>query len=253
MSQNELPGGTPGGLEPTADPPSNGPAAAPQASWPDAAAAMPAGAAPPGQPDSAASPPTGTPGAPGAVPPGTTPDGGWSPAGVSPPAGWTADGAARPAGRFGLLPRLIIPGIIVVVLVGGFLLRDRISGNASDLKPGDCFDDPVTAGSSGAEVKDVEHHPCSEPHLFEVIETFKFPTGGDAAFPGQTGFDSFIVEKCSGAFVSYVGITEEQSSLSFLAYTPVESGWQRGDRDITCFLGALDGSKLTGSMKNAQR
>ncbi|MEO8229890.1 MAG: septum formation family protein [Chloroflexota bacterium] len=141
----------------------------------------------------------------------------------------------------------------MLVLVVGFLFRDRISGQAADLKAGDCFDDPVAAGQSAAEVKDVQHHPCTEPHLFEVIETFKFEAGGDAAFPGQTGFDSFMVEKCSAAFSSYVGVAEEQSSLGFSAYTPVESGWKKGDRDITCFLGAPDGSKLTGSMKNAKR
>jgi hypothetical protein len=225
MSQNEPPDGAPGGLEPPADPPTDSPAAAPQPMWPDAAAAMPAGATTPG-------PPEGT---------------------AQPPEGWAASTAPRPARRFGLLPRLIIPGIIVVVLLVGFLLRDRISGNAADLKPGDCFDDPVSAGSSGAEIEDVQHQPCSEAHLFEVVDTFKFPSSGDAAFPGQAGFESFIVEKCSAAFVNYVGIPEEQSSLSYTAYTPVEAGWKKGDRDITCFLGAVDGSKLTGSMKNARR
>jgi hypothetical protein len=85
------------------------------------------------------------------------------------------------------------------------------------------------------------------------METFKFPGNGDAAFPGQAGFNTFIVEKCTAAFTSYVGVPEEQSILGFLAYSPVESGWKQGDRDITCFLGAVDGSKLTGSMKNARR
>lgn len=250
MSQNELPDGAAGGLEPPVDPPSDGPAAA-QPTWPDAGAV--AGAATPGQSDGPTSPPAETAGVPGTVAPGTTPDGGWTPSGVTPPEGWTASAATRPGRRFGVLPRLIIPGIIVVVLVGGFLFRDRISGNASDLKPGDCFDDPITAGSSAAEIKDVQHHPCTEPHLYEVLETIAFPTSGGAVFPGETGFDSFIIEKCSAVFASYVGIAQEQSSLTYLAYTPVESGWNKGDRDITCFLGSFDGSMLTGSMKNARR
>jgi putative regulator of septum formation len=262
MSQNEPPDGTPGGLEPSARPPSGGPpteptpsdapaTSAPQPSWPDVGAVGPARGAASGQPGDATEAPTAALGAAEAVP-GSTPEG-WPPSAVTPPGGWTSGADARPAGRFRLLPRLIIPGIVVVVLVVGFLFRDRISGQAADLKAGDCFDDPITAGQSGAEVKDVQHHPCTEPHLFEVIETFKYQTSGDEAFPGQTGFDSFIVEKCSGAFASYVGIAEDQSTLAFSAYTPVESGWKKGDRDVTCFLGAPDGSKLTGSMKNARR
>ncbi|MEA2537062.1 MAG: hypothetical protein QOF11_1296 [Chloroflexota bacterium] len=195
-------------------------------------------------------PPDGTP---GGVEPSVEPSsGGWTPTGVTPADG-SAGGATGRTGRFGLLPRLIIPAIIVVVLVVGFLFRDRISGNAADLKPGDCFDDPITAGASAAEIKDVQHHPCSEPHLYEVIETMVFPTSGDATFPGQTGFDAFLVEKCSAAFAGYVGIAEDQSSLTYLAYTPVESGWNRGDREITCFLGTVDGTKLTGSMKDSKR
>ena len=213
--------------------------------------AMPAGAATPGQPDSASPPPAETSDTAGDGPPGTTPDGGWTPTDVTPPTGWTAAAAARPAGRFRLLPRLIIPGIIVAVLIVGFLFRDRVSGNAVDLKPGDCFDD--SAGSSGGVVKDVQHRPCSEPHLYETIETFKFPTSGDAAFPGQTALEAFVVEKCSPALVGYIGIAEEQSSLTYSAYLPVEIGWKEGGRDIVCILGALDGSKLTGSMKNARR
>ena len=53
------------------------------------------------------------------------------------------------------------PGIVAVIIVGGFILRDRLSSNAGDLKVGDCFDEPA----SGAEISDVQHHPCTEaPH-----------------------------------------------------------------------------------------
>jgi hypothetical protein len=57
--------------------------------------------------------------------------------------------------------RLVVVGAIVV---GGFLFRDRISGNAGDLQVGDCFDDPGTS-----EISDVQHHPCTEAHTGEVI------------------------------------------------------------------------------------
>lgn len=266
MAQDEPPSGPssgaepPGGVGPPPGPPTGGPPTDPQSdgrapaaqpAWPDAGVALPAGSAatdPTGGPAT-----TGAPAAPEGVPPATTPDGGWTPSGLTPTDGWAAGATARPGRRFGLLPRLIVPAIIVVVLVGGFLLRDRLTGNVAELKPGDCFDDPITAGQASTEVQDVQHRPCSEPHLFEVIDTFKFPSSGDAAFPGHEGFGPFVLETCSAAFSGYVGIADAQSSLTYLAYTPVESGWKNGDRDVTCLLGALDGSLLTGSMKNARR
>ena len=71
--------------------------------------------------------------------------------------------------------------------------------------------------------------------------------------PDTDAFDSFIREKCPAAFGSYVGIPADQSTLGFTAYVPGQSGWKKGDRDVTCFLGMVDGTKLTGSMKNARR
>ena len=176
-----------------------------------------------------------------------------APGGAIGPDGWTTPPAPPAKRRFGVMARLLVPAIIVLVVVGGVVFRDRISGKASDIKPGDCFDDPVTASQAGGAVKDVQHHPCSEPHLFEVIETFTFPTSGGSAFPGDAALDTFIQEKCPAAFASYVGIPADQSSLGYTAYVPGQAGWAKGDRDVTCFLGMADGSSLTGSMKNARR
>ncbi|HEY7970691.1 MAG TPA: hypothetical protein VID95_11905, partial [Candidatus Limnocylindrales bacterium] len=71
-------------------------------------------------------------------------------------------------------------GIIVLIVAGGFLLRDRLSSNAGDLKVGDCFDDP--AGQT--EIKDVQHHPCSEGHTAEVVFLGKM-TGDNASYPSN--------------------------------------------------------------------
>ena len=55
--------------------------------------------------------------------------------------------------------------IIAIIIVGGFVLRDRLSSSAGDLKVGDCFDEPATGG----EISDVQHHPCTEAHTAEVV------------------------------------------------------------------------------------
>ena len=52
---------------------------------------------------------------------------------------------------------LIRVGIIAVIVAVGFVFRDFLSGNAGDLKVGDCFDQPSTTNTV---VKDVPHHPC---------------------------------------------------------------------------------------------
>jgi hypothetical protein len=54
--------------------------------------------------------------------------------------------------------------IIAVIAGGAYILRDRLTANAGDLKVGDCFDDPT-----GEQVKDVQHHPCTESHTAEVV------------------------------------------------------------------------------------
>jgi hypothetical protein len=142
--------------------------------------------------------------------------------------------------------------VVIGLIVGGVIARPFLTGSAGDLKAGDCFDDPITAGQGG-EVKDVQHHPCSEPHLYEALDTFKFPADTNATFPGSTGFDSFIADKCAASFLAYVGIAAADSSLGYSAYLPTATGWSSGDRQVTCFIGAVDGSKLTGSVKGAKR
>ena len=176
-----------------------------------------------------------------------------APGGAIGPEGWTPPTAPAPTKR--RFPRgLIIGAVIVAVLVGaGIIGRDFLSGNASDLRVGDCFDDPIAAGSAATEVEDVQHHPCAEAHLFEVFAVFDFPAEKGTAFPGNSGFDTFTTEKCTAAFADYVGITVESSSMDWSDYQPIAKGWDSGDREITCFLANQDLSKQTGSAKGSKR
>ncbi len=196
-----------------------------------------------------------TAGHPPEVPPsaGLAGSAGAAPGGAVGIEGWVA---APPAARTGRrFPRSLVIGVVVIVavVVAGLIGRDSSSGNVSDLHVGDCFDDPIAAGGSGNEVQDVQHHPCSEAHQFEVFASFEFPGDKGAAFPGDSGFDAFVNEQCDPAFTSFVGIPETDSSLTWAAYQPLEAGWDAGDREITCFLQERDLAVLTGSAKGTHR
>ncbi|MFI5261898.1 MAG: septum formation family protein [Candidatus Limnocylindrales bacterium] len=144
---------------------------------------------------------------------------------------------------------LIVIGVIVVVIaVGGFLLRDRLTGNAGDLKVGDCFDIPAAASAT---VKDVQHHPCNEAHQGEVFAVITYPGDSSATYPTQDAFDSFVVAQCGPAFTSYTGIAIEQSGNLEGSYLfPTSDGWSSGDRSVTCYLDDATGQSLTRSMRS---
>ena len=139
--------------------------------------------------------------------------------------------------------RILIIGAIVV---GGLIFRDRISGNAGDLQVGDCFDNPSTE-----EISDVQHHPCSEPHTGEVIYIGNMD-GSNDAYPSDDAFFSYMETNCLPAFGSYTGMDYQSSTdFDFSSYTPSQDGWNKGDREVACFLVRADGAPMTKSFKAA--
>src|SRR6478609_9489733 len=95
---------------------------------------------------------------------------------------------------------LIRLGIIGIVLVGGFVMRDRLSSKPGDLKVGDCFDVPTAAADT---VKSVAHHPCSDPHTGEAILIAAYPAAKGAAVPNDSQIHSFLVSTCVAALTAY--------------------------------------------------
>ncbi len=166
--------------------------------------------------------------------------------------GWVEPSAAAPeaksaGGIGGLVRRFWILGLIAVIAVGAFVLRDRLSGGAGDLQVGDCFDLP---GSEITEVKDVQHHPCTEAHTGEVILVFDF-AGGDT-LPTDDQFFASIEEHCVPAFAEYTGTAlANQETLDLFWLTPSSDGWKSGDREISCALYRLDEAPLTESLKGS--
>jgi Septum formation len=136
-------------------------------------------------------------------------------------------------------------GIIVLIVAGGFLLRDRLSSNAGDLKVGDCFDDP--AGQT--EIKDVQHHPCTEAHTAEVVFLGKL-TGDNASYPADAAVDTWVRANCLPAWEAYTGKTfETEPMLTAGYYQPTPDGWSSGDRDVICYAYREDNAPMTVSVK----
>jgi hypothetical protein len=133
--------------------------------------------------------------------------------------------------------------IIAAFIIGGLVFRDRISGNASDLKVGDCFDVPT----ANIDIKDVQHHPCTEPHTGEVIFV-----GDHAAAKGTTFTDSLITDfaqsTCFPAADTYLG-TADAKGLDIGAFFPQLKGWNDGQRGITCYLYEIGGSSISRTLQ----
>ena len=114
--------------------------------------------------------------------------------------------------------------IVAVIIVGGFILRDRLSSSAGDLKVGDCFDEPA----SGGEISDVQHHPCTESHTAEVVFLGEM-TGENSTYPTDDQFDQYAATNCLPAFTSYTGrAVETETELTMSYYVPTQGRLGQG-------------------------
>jgi hypothetical protein len=138
---------------------------------------------------------------------------------------------------------LIRVALIGAVLLGGFLLRDRFTGNPGDLQVGDCFDVPAVDTA----ISDVQHHPCSERHTGEVVYIGNHPAAKGTPF-AESLLVEFAGSSCLPAFDLYVG-TNNADGLDIGAFYPVVKDWDSGDREITCYVYKVDGTSLSGSLK----
>jgi hypothetical protein len=148
-----------------------------------------------------------------------------------------------------LVKRFPIWTAVGVFALGGFLFRDYLSGNAGDLKVGDCFDVPTVAAQSTT-VKDVQHHPCSDLHSGEVFFFGNVPGDANAVYPGDATFDAFARDQCVPAYRTYTGRDFDSDETYDIQYlTPTTEGWNKGDRAVDCFLLRVDGQSFKGSVK----
>ena len=138
-------------------------------------------------------------------------------------------------------------GIIAVLAIGGFLFRDILSGNATDLRVGDCFNLP---DANVAVVDEVKHERCSDDHQAEVFFVGDYPGSKDDPFPTDEAMSAYIEQQCLPTFNSYTGRDYyEWEEMDFSAFTPTSEGWSDGDQEVTCFLLRVDEAKFKGSLK----
>jgi Septum formation len=141
--------------------------------------------------------------------------------------------------------RIALAGIVVV---GGFLFRDRLMGSPDDMRVGDCFQEPT-----GQEViEDVQHQPCGEPHDLEVVFVGDHPAAKGAAVPSDDAYDAFVTDRCLPAFAAYTGtdlLSQEVLAIGY--YVPTDEGWRDGDRKIICYTARIDGQAMNQSVRTA--
>ena len=136
--------------------------------------------------------------------------------------------------------------IIAVIIVGGLIFRDRLSGNAGDLKVGDCFDVPTAT----VDVKDVQHHPCTESHTGEVFAVVNHPAAKGAAPLSEAQLIDFLSSSCGPLWVTYIGQDAVNTAIFDVgAFYPRDTDWNDGERAVTCYTYRIDDKPMTSSLK----
>ncbi|HUR16818.1 MAG TPA: septum formation family protein [Candidatus Limnocylindrales bacterium] len=147
----------------------------------------------------------------------------------------------------------IIAAIVIIgAIAGGFwLFRDRLSGSATDLTVGDCFDEPDLTTN----ITDVQHQPCADPHDGEVFAVLEYtPDGGSTTYPLIDTFRDYVSDQCVPALESYTGRTGDDifaAGFSFAYLYPSSESWSDGDREITCYITKEDAAKFSGTLRGA--
>jgi len=117
--------------------------------------------------------------------------------------------------------------------------------DAIDIHLADCFNNP------GAEsVEEVMVVPCAEPHDFEVFHSFELE---DGHYPGDDAVQEEWFKGCLAEFEAFVGTAFDESALDVSAIYPTEQTWNElEDREVLCSVTAIDGTRRTGSARNAR-
>lgn len=147
----------------------------------------------------------------------------------------------------GLVKRFPIWTAIGVFAIAGYVFRDHLPGNVADLRVGDCFDFEGNT-LAGKTVEDVQHRPCGQPHVAEVI--FVGRLADQSGVPSDESMEEFTRANCNPAFHQYAGTDYDTDTTYVMEYLhPLADGWAEGDRGLTCYVLRIDGNRLTGSIR----
>ncbi|WP_167145390.1 septum formation family protein [Actinomyces sp. ZJ308] len=131
---------------------------------------------------------------------------------------------------------------------GSSASADGRTVSIGDLKTGDCVSEMVDetrggrTGTSEAKVVD-----CSAPHQYEMIGTAQ----STASSYAESNTPEEISTVCEPLLQSYVGSPSKAENYMVAALTPMQSSWDQGDHEFTCFAQNEDDSPLNKSIKNS--
>lgn len=114
--------------------------------------------------------------------------------------------------------------------------------SVEQLPPGTCLREPSPVGSV---------HPvaCTEPHGSEIVALLTYPAPAGAAYPRVLDVLQQTLEPCRAAFQAYAGGTAEQAGARVYVVQPHPYEWSLGDRSVTCYAEAGDGTPRTGPLR----
>jgi hypothetical protein len=139
-------------------------------------------------------------------------------------------------------------GLFIVVGIGALVARPFLTGGASDLKVGECFDVPTSATT----VEDVQHHPCTEAHVGEVFFVGTLPVADKAPYPNDTAFGVAVAGVCDRAFDAYTGLTfVTDRTWTYGYFVPLSKDWATGDRSLSCYAARIDERPTNASIKKS--
>lgn len=114
-----------------------------------------------------------------------------------------------------------------------------------DLNVGDCLNSSVADDSS----ETVPVVPCGELHEDEVYFAFDLVEG---PFPGYDVIDAAVEDRCMSEFEAFVGEPYEESPYDWFPYSPSDTSWAFGDREVLC-LAYYPGGDVVGSLAGSGR
>ncbi|MHC0432348.1 DUF4190 domain-containing protein [Streptomyces sp. O3] len=131
---------------------------------------------------------------------------------------------------------------------GSFMdeFRDAVKYSDTQLSTGDCLN--TRDGRLEGETSGVQIVSCDTPHHAEVYGTATL-TG--SSYPGEDQALDFADARCGALLRGYFGGGPDAlpSGVDVYVYAPTAQSWRQGDRDVSCLLGRVDGSKATGSLR----
>jgi hypothetical protein len=121
-----------------------------------------------------------------------------------------------------------------------------LAGNEPELLMG-CFNPKI----ADDDVESMIAVDCTKPHKAEFAGLWKTPAG--FAFKRFTANDKAVQKGCLSTIATFAKIPNDsdvQYRVGWIFYAPTPDEWDRGDRDVQCFLWK-SGKSMTRSMKGA--